>query len=84
MTASGQATKTRTRNEHVCKPPPGFAAQSGLLWICPDCWSEFIFRPVAPRELGGRVINMWVRHWDPKGNGWVPLDRRRRHKRKES
>lgn len=69
---------------HACKPPPGFAPTSGLLWICPDCWSEFIFRPVAVRELAGRVMNLWVRYWDPKGQGWVPLDRRRRRHRKRA
>lgn len=70
--ASGQATST---DRHVCKPPPGFAAEHGLLWICPDCWSEFIYRPVWSWELG-RVINLWVRHYEPRNRQWVPLWRR--------
>jgi hypothetical protein len=54
--ASGQATSTPDR--HVCKPPSGQPV--GWLWPCPDCWSEFLYRPVYVRELG-RVINLWVR-----------------------
>ncbi len=80
--ASGHAAKLRSNEDfHVCKPPPGFAPTSGLLWICPDCWSELIYRPVFSWELG-RVLNLWVRHWDPKGQGWVPLDRRRKHRKR--
>lgn len=57
--ASGQATNT---DRHVCKPPSGQPV--GWLWPCPDCWSEFLYRPVASRELG-RVVNLWVRRYEP-------------------
>ena len=57
--ASGQATST---DRHVCKPPSGQPV--GWLWPCPDCWSEFLYRPVYVWELG-RVINLWVRHYEP-------------------
>ena len=76
---SGQATSTKA-DRHVCKPPPGFAPEHGLLWICPDCWSEFIFRPVWSWELG-RVINLWVRHYEPGNWQWVPPERRFKDKR---
>ena len=79
MTVSGQATKPTSKDFLVCKPPPGFSPTSGPLWICPDCSSEFIFRPVFVRELQ-RVMNLWVRLWDPKGQGWIPPAERRRGK----
>jgi len=59
-------------SEHVCRPPHGIL---GLLWICPDCWSEFVYRPVASGELG-RVVNLWVRWYEPPGRSWVPLEKR--------
>lgn len=73
--ASGQATRTN-KDAHVCSPPrrdPGH--KTGLLWICPDCWSEFLYRPVASGELG-RVINLWVRFYEPGNKQWVPPERR--------
>jgi hypothetical protein len=72
MSASGQ-TKPRPQTNHSCQPPRGFAI--GLLWICPDCWSEFIYRPVYAWELQ-RVVNLWVRFWEPKYNRWVPMQNR--------
>lgn len=65
---------------HVCRPPKRYPGhKTGLLWICPECWSEFIYRPVASGELG-RVINLWVRHYEPKNRCWVSLDQREKRK----
>lgn len=74
--ASGQTTRTN-EDAHVCRPPkrdPGH--KTGLLWICPDCWSEFLYRPVASGELG-RVINLWVRFYEPSTMVRTPLRVRR-------
>jgi hypothetical protein len=74
--ASRQATKTRSNEDaHVCQPPAPPCV--GWLWYCPDCWSEFLYRPVASGELG-RVINLWVLHWEPSNMAWTPLRARRR------
>lgn len=73
--ASGRVTATRSNEDaHVCRPPkrePGH--KTGLLWTCPDCWSELLYRPVASSELGGRVINLWVRFWEPPHTVMTPL-----------
>lgn len=74
----------RRSNEdaHVCRPlkrEPGH--KTGLLWICPDCWSEFLYRPVASGELG-RIINLWVRWYEPPNRCWVPLDSRHKHRKR--
>jgi hypothetical protein len=72
---SGQATKAEVQR-HVCMPPKRYPGNKvGLLWICPDCWSEFLYRPVASGELG-RVINLWVRFWEPPNRRWVEPKRR--------
>lgn len=72
--ASGQAT---TVEPHVCKPPKRDPQhRTGLLWTCPDCWSELLYRPVASGELG-RVINLWVRFWEPPKGTRTPYIRRR-------
>lgn len=75
---SGQAAKAEVER-HVCRPPrrePGHKV--GLLWICPDCWSELVWRPVASGELG-RIINLWVRFYEPGNRAWVPPERRYRN-----
>ena len=83
MTVSGQTPKTRSNEDaHVCRPPRREPEHKpGLLWICPDCWSEFLYRPVASGELG-RIINLWVRYYEPPNRCWVPLDKRGRDKRR--
>lgn len=73
MAASGQVVRDDART-HVCTPPTGSV---GYLWVCPDCWSEFLYRPVASRELG-RVVNLWVRFWEPPNWRWVEPERRGR------
>ena len=73
--ASGQAS-TKT-DRHVCKPPKDVPV--GWLWPCPDCFSEFLFRPVWSWELN-RVINLWVRFYEPGNRQWVPPERRGRER----
>ena len=48
---------TATVDRHVCAPPVGQAV--GSVWLCPDCWCTYRYRPVQVRELG-RVLNLWV------------------------
>lgn len=74
--AAGQAATKPDR--HVCKPPAD--KPPGWLWYCPDCWSGFLYRPVTCRELGGRVINLWVRRDQPGNRGrnaWESVRERR-------
>jgi hypothetical protein len=66
--------------QHVCRPPRDQPA--GTLWICGVCWSEYVYRPVAVGELGGRVINLWVLHYSPGAHqAYVPPKRRNRKKK---
>lgn len=58
---------------HVCRPPG--AQPAGTIWACDHrsgCGLQYQYGPVAVRELGGRVINLWVRigrpFWTPYGN----------------
>jgi hypothetical protein len=64
---------------HVCKPPPGQPA--GTLWRCPDCNDEYVLRPVAVSELGGRVLNLWVLHYEAPMNAYVAPHRRGRNRK---
>jgi hypothetical protein len=66
--------------QHVCRPPRDQPVRT--LWICGVCWSEYVYRPVAVGELGGRVINLWVLHY--RGCGWYVLPEQRYRDRKKA
>jgi hypothetical protein len=51
--------RTAAVGGHVCKPP-GVQAP-GTVWTCADCRRIYQYRPVKVSELGGRIINLWVR-----------------------
>lgn len=55
---------------HACKPPG--VQPLGTIWACTGCRLNYQYGPVQVRELGGRVINLWVRigrpFWTPYGN----------------
>lgn len=64
---------------HVC-PVPRLAVV-GTRWACSDCWSEFVFRPVASGELC-RIVNLWVRSYEPPNRAYVPPARRFKRRRR--
>lgn len=59
-----------TTSMHVCKPPG--VQPPGTIWTCPRDHLKYQYGPVAVSELGGRVLNLWVRigrpYWTPYGN----------------